>query len=147
MLPYSSGTTGLPKGVMLTHRNLVANVAQCRPLIDLREDDAVLAVLPFFHIYGMNVLMNRVRAAGATVVTMPRFDLEQFLRTSRSTGSPALRRAADRVALAKHPLVDHSTCRRCARPLGRRAARGSWRCRVEPAARALPASAWRRATG
>ena len=59
VLPYSSGTTGLSKGVMLTHRNLVANIAQStRPRSTMDEDDAFVAVLPFFHIYGMQVLMN-----------------------------------------------------------------------------------------
>ena len=66
-LPYSSGTTGLPKGVMLTHRNLVANVAQTRRLIDLQENERIIAVLPFFHIYGLTVLMNQGLAWGATV--------------------------------------------------------------------------------
>jgi acyl-CoA synthetase (AMP-forming)/AMP-acid ligase II len=107
-LPYSSGTTGLPKGVMLTHRNLVANVAQCRPLFDLHEgDERVIAVLPFFHIYGLTVLMNQGLAWGCSVVTLPRFDLEQFLRTiadqrvTRAYVAPPIL-----VALAKHPLVD-----------------------------------------
>jgi acyl-CoA synthetase (AMP-forming)/AMP-acid ligase II len=81
-LPYSSGTTGLPKGVMLTHRNLVANVAQMRPIMDVHEgDERIIAVLPFFHIYGLTVLMNQGLAIGGTVVTLPRFDLEDFLRT------------------------------------------------------------------
>src|SRR4030095_9560528 len=80
-LPYSSGTTGLPKGVMLSHRNLVANVAQTRQLIDLQPDERIIAVLPFFHIYGLTVLMNQGLQWGATVVTLPRFDLEDFLRT------------------------------------------------------------------
>jgi acyl-CoA synthetase (AMP-forming)/AMP-acid ligase II len=106
-LPYSSGTTGLPKGVMLTHRNLVANVAQTRPLIDLQPDERIIAVLPFFHIYGLTVLMNQGLAWGATVVTLPRFDLEDFLRTlqdqkiTRAFVAPPIL-----VALAKHPLVD-----------------------------------------
>src|SRR5689334_21691038 len=64
-LPYSSGTTGNPKGVMLTHRNLAANVAQIRPLQGMREDDRILAVLPFFHIYGMTVLLNAAMHARA----------------------------------------------------------------------------------
>jgi 4-coumarate--CoA ligase len=107
VLPYSSGTTGLSKGVMLTHRNLVANVEQALGAITVREDDAFVAVLPFFHIYGMQVLMNMGLRAGATIVTMPRFDLEQFLalhqehNLTRAFVAPPMV-----VALAKHPLVD-----------------------------------------
>src|SRR4029077_19461255 len=78
-LPYSSGTTGLPKGVMLTHRNVVANLCQVREVQTLTEDDTVMGVLPFFHIYGMTVIMNQALRTGATVVTMPRFDLGTFL--------------------------------------------------------------------
>jgi acyl-CoA synthetase (AMP-forming)/AMP-acid ligase II len=106
-LPYSSGTTGLPKGVMLSHRNLVANVAQTRKLIDLQPDERIIAVLPFFHIYGLTVLMNQGLQWGATVVTLPRFDLEDFLRTiqdhkiTRAFVAPPIL-----VAFAKHPLVD-----------------------------------------
>ena len=106
-LPYSSGTTGLCKGVMLTHRNLVGNTAQLLTLLQLQSDDSVIAVLPFFHIYGMQVMMNGGLRAGATVVTLPRFDLEQFLRVhqdyriTRSFVAPPIV-----LALAKHPLVD-----------------------------------------
>ena len=70
VLPYSSGTTGNPKGVMLTHRNLVANVAQIRPLHGMVADDVVLAVLPFFHIYGMTVLLNAALHARARLIIM-----------------------------------------------------------------------------
>ena len=107
VLPYSSGTTGLSKGVMLTHRNLVANIEQSLAAIPLNEEAAFVAVLPFFHIYGMQVLMNLGLRAGATIVTMPRFDLEQFLRLhqehslTRAFVAPPMV-----VALAKHPLVD-----------------------------------------
>src|SRR5258708_10750154 len=78
-LPYSSGTTGLSKGVMLTHRNLVSNIEQSLGAITIHDDDAFIAVLPFFHIYCMLVLMNMGLRAGATIVPMPRFDSSHFL--------------------------------------------------------------------
>jgi acyl-CoA synthetase (AMP-forming)/AMP-acid ligase II len=108
VLPYSSGTTGLSKGVMLTHRNLVSNIAQVLGTVNVEDDDSFVAVLPFFHIYGMQVLMNVGLRGGATIVTMPRFDLEQFLslhqkyRLTRAFVAPPMV-----VALAKHPVVDN----------------------------------------
>ncbi len=107
VLPYSSGTTGVPKGVMLSHRNLVANVHQCRPIIEITPDDRVLAVLPFFHIYGMTVLLNLALRQRATLVTMPRFDLMEFLRVVQDHRCTFLFIAPPiAVALAKHPAVD-----------------------------------------
>jgi 4-coumarate--CoA ligase len=107
-LPYSSGTTGLSKGVMLTHRNLVANVAQCLgAALPMGGDDSFVAVLPFFHIYGMQVLMNCGLRAGARIVTMPRFDLVQFLELHQTHGlTRAFVAPPMVVALAKHPIVD-----------------------------------------
>jgi acyl-CoA synthetase (AMP-forming)/AMP-acid ligase II len=106
-LPYSSGTTGLPKGVMLTHRNLVANVLQSSALLETAPDDVVIGVLPFFHIYGMTVIMNLALHSGATVVTMPRFDLEQFLRLHAEHGVTQCYAVPPMVlALAKQPAVD-----------------------------------------
>ncbi|MDQ4214226.1 AMP-binding protein [Microbacterium sp. ASV81] len=107
VLPYSSGTTGRPKGVMLTHRNLVANVAQSTIGIDLNDEDRVLAVLPFFHIYGMTVLLNLAVRERAALVTMPKFDLVEFLRIIAEQRTTWLFIAPPiAVALAKHPLVD-----------------------------------------
>src|SRR5213082_3144881 len=107
VLPYSSGTTGFPKGVMLTHRNLVANLLQTDSAHSLAEGDRVMAVLPFFHIYGMQVVLNLALGRGATLVTMPKFELEPFLgalqryRVTRAFVVPPLV-----LALAKHPAVD-----------------------------------------
>ena len=115
VLPYSSGTTGMPKGVMLTHRNLVANVLQCEPLMPLYSDDVVPAVLPFFHIYGMTVLMNGALRQRSTVVTMPRFDLVDYLRIIEQYRATVLFVAPPiALALAKHPAAtaaDLSTVR------------------------------------
>ncbi|MEJ2856520.1 MULTISPECIES: 4-coumarate--CoA ligase family protein [unclassified Saccharothrix] len=107
VLPYSSGTTGKAKGVMLTHRNLVANIVQCGPLLKVDGETRILAVLPFFHIYGMQVLMNNGLYVGATVVTMPKFDLPEFLRVIQDHRTDRVYIAPPvAVALAKHPLVD-----------------------------------------
>jgi 4-coumarate--CoA ligase len=107
VLPYSSGTTGLPKGVMLTHYNLVANLAQTRPIWDLQDHEVILAFLPFFHIYGMQVLMNLGLSIGATIVTMPRFDLQQSLELVQQHKVTRLFAVPPVVlALAKHPIVD-----------------------------------------
>ena len=108
VLPYSSGTTGKAKGVMLTHRNLVANAEQSMSVIAEQPDDVVLAVLPFFHIYGMNVIMSITLKVRAKLVTMPRFDLDDFLRLIEEQRITFLYIAPPMaVALAKHPAVDN----------------------------------------
>jgi acyl-CoA synthetase (AMP-forming)/AMP-acid ligase II len=78
-LPYSSGTTGLPKGVMLTHYNIGSNVKQGLAVKQADSDSVSLCVLPFFHIYGMTVLLSIGIALGGTGIVMMRFDVEQML--------------------------------------------------------------------
>ena len=106
-LPFSSGTTGFPKGVMLTHRNLVANLCQYEPTRTIDERDRVIAVLPFFHIYGQTLVLNDALRRGATIVTMARFDLAEFLAAIERYRITACYVAPPVVlALAKHPLVE-----------------------------------------
>ncbi|MET8172414.1 4-coumarate--CoA ligase family protein [Streptomyces clavifer] len=105
-LPYSSGTTGTPKGVMLTHRSIGTNLEQLRPFIPMEPGHSILAVLPFFHIYGLTALMNVPLRCGATVVVLPRFDLDQFLGAIQEHRITGLYVAPPIVlALAKHPAV------------------------------------------
>jgi acyl-CoA synthetase (AMP-forming)/AMP-acid ligase II len=80
-LPYSSGTTGLPKGVMLSHFNLIANVYQTigPHAADMTHDDVMLCFLPLYHIYGLNVVLNPALILGATLVLMARFNVQQLI--------------------------------------------------------------------
>jgi len=106
-LPYSSGTSGLPKGVMLTHRNLVAQLCQANAVFSGDDDARVLAVAPFFHILGMVLILLLWLQRGGTIVTLPRFEFEPFLaciqkyRIRYASLVPPIM-----LALAKHPLVD-----------------------------------------
>lgn len=108
VLPYSSGTTGRSKGVMLTHYNLVANIMQCQDMDQTNENDVIIGVLPFYHIYGMVIIMSISLHLGAKIVSMPRFDLAQFLEliekhkvTAAYVVPPII------LALAKHPIIDN----------------------------------------
>ncbi len=79
-LPYSSGTTGLPKGVMLSHLNLVANIYQLLGpnATQLSASDTILCCLPLYHIYGLNVILSPSLILGATLITMPRFNVQHM---------------------------------------------------------------------
>jgi acyl-CoA synthetase (AMP-forming)/AMP-acid ligase II len=104
---HSSGSTGHPKGVLLTHRNMVANVYQTSVVAPLEVGERVLAVPPFHHAFGLIMVMNASLLQGATLVTMPRFEPEAYLkaieehRVTRLYIVPTIA-----VLLAKSPLVD-----------------------------------------
>lgn len=109
LLQYTGGTTGTPKGAMLTHRNLVSNVVQIVSwLPDLQfGTERVLAVLPFFHVLGMTVALNFSIYTASTVIVVPRFDPDEIIKTIRKKkptyfpGVPAIY-----IAIMAHPRVD-----------------------------------------
>jgi acyl-CoA synthetase (AMP-forming)/AMP-acid ligase II len=107
VLPYSSGTSGLPKGVMLTHRNLVAQLCQAEAVIPAEPEGRIAGVAPFFHILGLVLVLLLWLKRGGTILALPRFDLEQFLeivqkyRINHAALVPPII-----LALAKHPLID-----------------------------------------
>jgi long-chain acyl-CoA synthetase len=97
LLQYTGGTTGVPKGVVLTHRNLVSNTLQCRQWCALGEgEEVVLGVLPFFHVYGMSVCLNLALCMGSALVLLPRFQIKEVLeaitreRVTLFPGIPAM---------------------------------------------------------
>ena len=107
-LPYSSGTTGLPKGVMLTHHNLVANIRQMDGLAYFGDTDTLICVLPLFHIYGLVVVLNMGLYSGSTIVMMPRFDLESFLKAVQDYNVTLAHLVPPIVlGLSKSPIVDN----------------------------------------
>ena len=110
-LPYSSGTTGLPKGVMLSHRGLVTSVAQLvdgdNPNLHFREDDVVLCVLPMFHVYSLHSILLCGMRAGAALVIMKRFDtlrMFELVKRHRITIVPLVLPIA--VEMAKSDAID-----------------------------------------
>lgn len=107
-MPYSSGTTGLAKGVMLSHRNLIANFVLSTAVNPQQEGDKMFAVLPFFHIYGMTLLLCLSLYTGVTLLSSPRFELEQFLQIVQDHRVTLLSLVPPLVlALANHPIVDN----------------------------------------
>ncbi|WP_186576217.1 AMP-binding protein [Aquibacillus kalidii] len=109
LLQYTGGTTGYPKGVMLTHYNLVANVQMCEVWIHKKSDkqNIVLGVLPFFHVYGMTTVMNYAVLTGSKIVLLPKFEVEDVLRTIEKQrpnvfpGAPTIY-----IGLLNHPKLN-----------------------------------------
>ena len=93
VLVYTSGTTGKPKGAMLSHNNLLSTVHMAHFFIEITSDDKFLAVIPLCHIYGLAVIMLGVLAKGGTVVILEKFEPRvalQLMQTERVTGLPAV---------------------------------------------------------
>jgi long-chain acyl-CoA synthetase len=138
-LPFSSGTTGLPKGVMLSHHNIVANVFQTLTSGEtgcIGQDEVILCFLPMYHIYGLTVGLNIALMRGATVVFMPRFDCEASLRIAMDEGvtlnlcvPPALLAYCHAAEQGKFPKEHRIRWAKCgAAPLGPELARRFTEC-------------------
>jgi long-chain acyl-CoA synthetase len=119
VLQYTGGTTGLPKGVMLSHRNLVVNAKQCTSWLSRIEygKERSLAMVPFFHVYGMTVVMNFSILNAAAMILMPKFDVNEALKTIQKEkptifpGAPTIY-----IALLNHPDIakyDLSSVKAC----------------------------------
>jgi long-chain acyl-CoA synthetase len=119
VLQYTGGTTGTPKGAMLSHANLVANVRQCMAWFpDFKPgQERALAVLPFFHVFAMTVVMNLSIAVGAEIVLLPRFELKELLKTihhKRPTTFPGVPTLFTAINSAKHlDRYDLTSIRSC----------------------------------
>ncbi|XP_063398234.1 probable 4-coumarate--CoA ligase 3 isoform X1 [Mytilus trossulus] len=110
-LPYSSGTTGLPKGVMLSHYNIISNIEQLTrgPMSHLTAGkDSLIGVLPFYHIYGMVVVQFGSICLGTKLVTIPRFEPEPFLNAIQQNKISYMHLVPPlALFMAKSPLVDN----------------------------------------
>jgi acyl-CoA synthetase (AMP-forming)/AMP-acid ligase II/NAD(P)-dependent dehydrogenase (short-subunit alcohol dehydrogenase family) len=125
LLLTSSGTTGLPKNVMLPHRALVANLGQIRHAQKVTADDVVIAALPLFHIFALQVSLNLALLQGATVVILPRFELGTFLQaiqdhrvTRAEVVPPMLLALAARPEVGDYDLSSLRLITSAAAPLG-----------------------------
>jgi long-chain acyl-CoA synthetase len=106
LLQYTGGTTGLAKGAMLTHANLVANIVQCKAWFYKAHPggERILAAVPFFHVYGMTVAMNLSICIGGCLIAVPKFDVDLVLKTIQKEqptvfpGAPTMY-----IALLNHP--------------------------------------------
>ncbi|MGG4265651.1 long-chain-fatty-acid--CoA ligase [Peribacillus simplex] len=108
LLQYTGGTTGFPKGVMLTHKNLLSNTKMCIAWLykNKRGEERVLAILPFFHVYGMTTVLVLSVMEGNTMIIMPKFDVEATLKTIQKQkptmfpGAPTMY-----IGLLNHPDI------------------------------------------
>ncbi|MGE7905210.1 long-chain-fatty-acid--CoA ligase [Peribacillus sp. NPDC094092] len=108
LLQYTGGTTGFPKGVMLTHKNLLANTKMCNAWLykNKRGEERILAILPFFHVYGMTTVLVLSIMEGNTMIIMPKFDVEATLKTIQKQkptmfpGAPTMY-----IGLLNHPDI------------------------------------------
>src|SRR3990170_3778457 len=108
ILQYTGGTTGTPKGAILTHRNLVVNAVQNRDWLTMRKEgeERVLAVIPFFHVYGMTTAMNFGVLSGAQLILIPKFHTKEVLETIhkyRPTIFPGIQ--AMYLAIGNYPKI------------------------------------------
>jgi long-chain acyl-CoA synthetase len=109
VLQYTGGTTGLPKGAMLTHANLVANTRQLQRIVTniVEGEERILAVLPFFHVFAMTAILNHGISMGAELILLPRFELEQLLKTIDSR-QPTIFHAVPTIYTAINGCTDLS---------------------------------------
>lgn len=113
VLQYTGGTTGVPKGAMLTHGNLTANVEQCRRILmeDSQGGERILGVLPLFHVFAMTTVMNLGVTIGAELILLPRFEIKQVLQVivrKKPTLFPVFQRSIRQSTMPR--VMAHSIC-------------------------------------